>query len=118
MHKLSLCDDLLAQVLAIAAQHKAQSVAEVTVQCGALSGVEPMLLESAFAMITAGTLAQNAQLIIQPTRVLVYCASCGLQSEVAANRLLCPVCLAQDTQLLSGDELILASVALDCVGVA
>jgi Zn finger protein HypA/HybF involved in hydrogenase expression len=51
VHELSLCDDLLSLVVAIAAQHCAQSVESITVQIGALSGVEPILLESAFALI-------------------------------------------------------------------
>jgi hydrogenase nickel incorporation protein HypA/HybF len=51
VYELSLCDDLLNQVVAIAAQHKAQLVESITVPIGALSGVEPLLLESVFALI-------------------------------------------------------------------
>ena len=115
MHELSLCDDLLSQVVAIAAQHNAESVESITVQIGALSSVEPLLLESAFALIKVGTLAEEAELIIQTAPVIVLCGKCGTQSEVAANRLLCNVCQSHETTLLSGNELILASVALNCV---
>ena len=114
MHELSLCDDLLSQVVAIAAQHNAQSVASITVKMGALSGVEPMLLDSAFAMIKAGTVAEHACLILQTEPVIVLCRMCGARSEVAANRLLCNACHSHETALISGDELILASVALNC----
>ncbi len=114
MHELSLCDDLLGQVVAIAAQSNAQSVESITVQIGALSGVEPMLLDSAFTMIKAGTMAEQAELILQTSPVIVLCQICGAQSEVAANRLLCNACQSHETTLLSGDELILASVALNC----
>ena len=115
MHELSLCDDLLSQVVAIVAQHKAQSVESITVQIGALAGVEPILLESAFALIKAGTVAEQAHLIMQTSPVTVLCRTCGTQSEVAANRLLCKACQSHETTLLSGDELILTSVALNCV---
>ena len=114
MHELSLCDDLLSQVVAIAAQNNALSVESITVQIGALSGVEPLLLESAFALIKAGTVAEHAELILQTSPVIVLCQLCGTQSEVAANRLLCNACQSHETTLLSGDELILASVALNC----
>jgi hydrogenase nickel incorporation protein HypA/HybF len=114
VHELSLCDDLLDQVVAIAAQHHAQSVESITVRIGALSGVEPALLESAFAMIRVGTVAEQAHIIMQTSPVTVLCRKCGAQSEVAANRLLCNACQSADTTLISGDELILASVAL-CV---
>jgi hydrogenase nickel incorporation protein HypA/HybF len=110
-----LCDDLLGQVVAIAAQHKAQSVESITVQIGALSGVEPILLESAFALIKAGTVAEQAELIMKTSPVIVLCRKCGTQSEVKANHLLCEACQSHETTLISGDELILASVALNCV---
>ena len=115
MHELSLCDDLLSQVIAIAAQHNAPSVESITLQIGALSGVEPTLLDSAFSMIKAGTVAEQAHLIMQTLPATVLCRTCGAQSEVDANRLLCKDCQSNETTLLSGDELILASVALDCV---
>ena len=114
MHELSLCDDLLSQVIAIAAQHNAPSVESITVQIGTLSGVEPTLLESAFALIKTGTVAEQAELIMQTSPVTVLCRTCGTQSEVAANRLICKACESNETTLLSGDELILASVALNC----
>ena len=114
MHELSLCDDLLGQVVAIAAKNNARSVESITVQIGALSGVEPLLLDSAFSMIKVGTVAEEAELILQTTPVIVICQICGTQSEVAANRLLCNACQSHETTLLSGDELILASVALNC----
>ena len=114
MHELSLCDDLLGQVVAIAAQHNAQSVESITVQIGALSGVEPTLLDSAFVMIRLGTVAEQAQLIMQTSPVIVLCRTCGAQSQVVVNCLLCNACQSHETTLLSGDEFILASVALNC----
>lgn len=114
MHELSLCDDLLGQVVIIAKQHHAQSVESITVQIGVLSGVEPALLDSAFTMIKAGTVAENALLIMETSPVTVLCRKCRTQSEAAANRLLCNACQSHETTLLSGDELILASVALNC----
>ena len=114
MHELSLCDDLLGQVVTIAKQNNARSVESITVQIGALSGVEPVLLDSAFSMIKVGTVAEQAQLIMQTLPITVICQRCGTQSEVAANRLLCHACQSHETTLLSGDELLLASVALNC----
>ncbi len=112
MHELSLCDDLLSQVVAIAQQHQAQSVESISVHIGQLSGIEPSLLETAFSLLKDGTVAELAELIIHHSPVIVSCPHCNTQSEVAANRLLCPVCQSANTLLISGDEMILASVAL------
>jgi len=112
VHELSLCDDLLSQVVAIATQHQAESVESITVNLGKLSGIEPSLLDTAFNLLKAGTVAEHAELIIQQSPVIVSCTQCNTQAEVAANRLLCPTCGNTDTVLISGDEMILASVAL------
>jgi len=72
------------------------------------------MLESAFELIKVGTLAVEAELILQTTPVIVLCGKCGTQSEVAPNRLLCSACRSHETTLISGDELILARVALNC----
>jgi hydrogenase nickel incorporation protein HypA/HybF len=114
VHELSLCDDLLGQVVAIAAKNNAQSVESITVQIGVLSGVEPLLLDSAFNLIKVGTVAEHAELILQSTPLTVVCRRCGTQSKAAVNHLLCNACQSHETTLISGNELILASVALNC----
>ncbi len=114
MHELSLCDDLLSQVKVIAAQNNAQSVESITVQIGELSGVEVVLLESAFDLIKVDSIAEQAKLILQTTAVTVFCRACGAESEVPANNLLCQVCKGNETEVIKGNELILASVALVC----
>ncbi|MCF7972079.1 MAG: hydrogenase maturation nickel metallochaperone HypA [Methylococcaceae bacterium] len=115
MHELSLCDDLLSQVGIIARENKASSVNSITLQIGPLSGVEPSLLESAFVMMREGTIAENAQFLVQISSVKVSCGLCGKQSEAAANHLVCGICGSFETTLISGDELILASVEMNCI---
>ena len=112
MHELSLCDDLLSQVIVIAAQHNAQSVESITVKIGVLAGIEPLLLENAFTMIKVGTIAELAEFIMEIAPVIILCQNCGISAESATNHLLCKSCQSPDTNLISGDELILASVAL------
>ena len=113
MHELSLCDDLLGQVIELAKLHRAESVISITVNIGVLSGVEPSLLESAFTIGRVDTLAGNARLIVQEVPARVQCERCGAEADVSTNQLFCPVCLSHETRLISGNELILASVEMD-----
>jgi hydrogenase nickel incorporation protein HypA/HybF len=48
--------------------------------------------------------------------VRVRCTRCGTESPAHANRLICPACGDFRTQLLSGDELLLAQVELALPG--
>jgi len=113
MHELSVCQGMMRQLEQIAAERGAASVSKVVVRIGPLSGVEPQLLEQAFPLASAGSVAADAVLVMEQLPVRVRCDSCGAESEATPNRLLCGACGDWHTQLVSGDELLLASVELD-----
>ena len=112
MHELSVCQALLGQVESIAQEHRAKGVAKIVLHIGPLAGVEPRLLQEAFPIARAGGIADTAELQIEILPIRVHCASCGADSEAAANRLLCGVCGDWHTQLISGDELLLARMEM------
>ena len=113
MHELAVSRSLLREVQRVAREHAAVSVSRVLVQIGPLSGVEPSLLREAFPLAAAGTLAERAELVIEMVPLRVRCETCGAESEARPNRLLCGACGDWHTRLLSGDELLLASVELE-----
>jgi hydrogenase nickel incorporation protein HypA/HybF len=113
MHELSVCQGMLHQVDVIAAEHAPCRVTRIIVRIGPLSGVEPALLAQAFPLASAGTVASDAELQIENLPVRVHCETCGEESDAAANRLLCGFCGDWHTRLVSGDELLLASVELE-----
>jgi hydrogenase nickel incorporation protein HypA/HybF len=112
VHELSICQALLAQVAKIATDHGSSEVAGIIVEIGPLAGVEPVLLERAFAFAREGSCAAAAVLSIETTGVIVSCLSCGAQSRTAPNRLLCSACGGYRTRIVAGDELRLRRVEL------
>jgi hydrogenase nickel incorporation protein HypA/HybF len=114
MHELSICQALLQQLEDIAKRQRAERVLRVVLRIGPLAGVEADLLRAAFPMASAGSIAADADLVIEPLAVRVHCDVCGAASEASPNQLLCGACGSYHTRLLSGDELLLASVELEC----
>ena len=112
MHELAVCQEMLQQVDRIATEKQAISIDSITLHIGPLSGIEAHLLQQAFPFAAAGTLAQDAQLIIETLPIRVRCQQCGAETDASANRLLCGKCGDYHTQLLSGDEMLLASLEL------
>lgn len=112
MHELSICQALLDQVEGIAREHGATRVERIVLKVGPLSGVEPALLRNAYPLAAAGTVAEQAELVIEPAAVRVRCSDCGAESDAAPNRLLCASCGGWKTRLISGDELLLANLVL------
>ena len=112
MHELSVCQALISQVEGIARQHRATAVHRINVHIGPLSGVEPDLLLQAFSLASAGTVAQDSRLDIERLPIRVHCESCGADTGAKLNKLVCGACGDWHTRLVSGDEMLLASIEL------
>ena len=112
MHELSICQGIMSQVNEIAFQNQATAVESITLKIGPLSGVEAPLLKQAFPFVAAQTIAENAELIIEELPVVILCNKCGSKSNTTTNKLICSQCGDYHTQLISGDEMLLASVEL------
>lgn len=113
MHELSVCLSLLEQVGIIAAQKESTRVTRIEVRVGPLSGVEVELLRNAWPMASAGTIAVDAELVIEAADVVVRCSICDAESPARPNRLVCGQCGDFRTNLVSGDEMILQRVELE-----
>ena len=112
MHELSICQALVSEIETLCEENTCTGVAKIWLRIGALSGVEPQLLERAFPLAAAGTVAADAELIIETAPLRVYCETCQTESSALPNRLVCGHCGDWHTRLLSGDEMILESLEL------
>ena len=112
MHELAICQALISQVTDVAREQKAASVTDVYVRVGPLSGVESPLMQNAFPIAAAGTVADQATLHLENTGIRVRCGECGEESDARMNRLVCAACGDWRTTLISGDELILQRVVM------
>jgi len=113
MHELAICQSLIDQVENIARERDAKSVTSITIGMGPLSGVEAQLLKNAYPIASAGTVAEDAELLIEHLPIKVRCGQCGSESDAQPNKLTCKQCGDWRTTLISGDEMMLMSVELE-----
>ena len=113
MHELALCQALIDQVDRVARQKSARRVVSITVSVGPLSGAEPKLLEHAYAVAAAGTVAEHAVLYVETVPVTVRCRSCRAETVAAPNRLLCGACQGWQVDVIAGDEMLLQRVEIE-----
>ena len=116
MHELSVCQALVQQLESVSAANGGGAVALVRLRIGPLSGVEAELLRHAFPIAAAGTIADGAELLIEPSAIVVQCKECGATSEAKPNRMLCAACNGFKVRMVSGDEMLLESVELAAPG--
>jgi hydrogenase nickel incorporation protein HypA/HybF len=109
MHELAICQEIVAQVQAIARERHA-TVSHVRIGIGPLAGVEPDLVDRAYPFACAGTEAEGSHLAIERLPVEVRCRECGTQSRATVKRLACSACGSWRTDVMCGDELLLLQV--------
>jgi hydrogenase nickel incorporation protein HypA/HybF len=112
VHELAVAQALIEQVEIVARDENAAQVQVIHVGIGPLSGVEAQLLEQAFYIAAADSIAAAAGLVIKHLPVRVSCRHCGSITDALPGRLVCGNCGDWHTTLVSGDELQLTRVEL------
>jgi hydrogenase nickel incorporation protein HypA/HybF len=110
MHEYSLVSAMVERVEREARARQAVAVSRLSVRIGALSGVEPELLASAFTLCRQGLLAA-AELEIRRSEAVWTCPACG-EPVAAGGVLRCAACDVP-ARLASGDEILLERIEME-----
>jgi hydrogenase nickel incorporation protein HypA/HybF len=102
MHEISLVRSLIRQVEALVSE-QGGTATEIEVSIGPLSGVEPLLVQSAFAQLAPKSRIAGASLRIEETELCAICRDCGNTFSVESFRFLCPACDSRAVEVTSGD---------------
>jgi len=113
MHERSLVQNLLRQVEEIVAEQGGGQVAEIHVQAGDLSGVEPLLFQMAFDEMVPAVFSSDCQLTLKVVPVTAVCSQCDHRFEIVDFQFRCPACQAGSVQVIQGDEVKLISVTIN-----
>jgi len=113
MHEFSIARSLLIQVNEIAAANGGGKIKEVLVRCGPLAGIEPLLLNEAFATIQGQYSCEQTQLRIKEVPLMADCRDCGESFSPKQFRFVCPLCGSGDTIVTSGEQIMIDSIVLD-----
>ncbi|MGM0416651.1 MAG: hydrogenase maturation nickel metallochaperone HypA [Thermodesulfobacteriota bacterium] len=111
MHELSIVTAMLDLVTDEARKHGADKVTAITVVVGTLSGVEPSLLQEAFAVCRQSTVSSQATLTILEQDLEISC-SCGFNGPVDFQQIRCPTCGCPDVKVTAGEEMFLRQVEM------
>jgi hydrogenase nickel incorporation protein HypA/HybF len=103
MHEVSLVRSLLEQVARLAAEHGGGAVEEIRVEVGPLSGVEPLLLRSAFDRLAPASAAPAARLRIDEVELTCRCRECSRSTVLEDFRFRCVECGSGSVEVTGGD---------------
>lgn len=114
MHEMSLAGGILRVVEDAAARERFRRVQRLTLEAGALAGVEVRALRFALEAIAPGSCLDGAEVVIDEPPGQAWCLRCSEPVEIAARTDPCPRCGGYQLQPTGGTELkVLDLVVLD-----
>jgi len=113
MHELSIVASLFEILEEKAKEQKAKKVISVKVKVGALSGVVPEFLKTAFDVYKKDTIADEAKLKIEEVPLKVKCQKCGAEIIKDDFVFLCEKCESRELKTLAGTELLLEKIEME-----
>ena len=109
MHELSICT----AIAKIAHQAAAgRPVERVRVDIGHLRQVVPATLSHSWEMVVFGTPLDSVPLEVREVEAVIECRHCGMRTQLDDPIFRCGVCGSSDTEVVSGEELLVTSIDL------
>ncbi len=114
MHESSMAMSILDIVAEETRKAHAGAVHQVVLCVGELAGIEPVTLTACFDMLSEGTRADGAKLVIKRIPATGKCETCGAVVRRDGGFLLrCPTCAAGSVKLITGRELYVESIEVE-----
>ena len=105
MHEMSLAGGILRVVEDAAAREGFTRVSRLTLEAGALAGVEVRALRFALEAVSSGTCLAGAEIVIDEPAASAFCLGCLDTVEVRSRTDPCPACGSHRLQPTGGTEL-------------
>jgi len=113
MHELSIVASLFEILEEKAKEEKAKKILSVKLKVGALSGVVPEFLETAFDIYKKDTIAAESKLEIEKVPLKIRCQQCGAEIVKDDFVFICEKCDSRELKTLSGTELLLEKIEME-----
>jgi len=113
MHELSIAANLFEIIEEKARENKSKKIVSVKLKVGALSGVVPEFLETAFDIYKKETIADSARLEIEKVPLKIKCQNCHTEMVKDDFVFICSKCGSKKLETLSGTELLLEKIEME-----
>ena len=113
MHELAIVEGIIDAAVPEAKKHGATRILAIKLKIGELSGVIPECIQEYFNIAAAGSIAENAKLIVERIPATICCRSCGYDGALGKRRRRCPNCEGTDFTLTGGREYFVDSLEVE-----
>jgi hydrogenase nickel incorporation protein HypA/HybF len=105
MHEVRLATEIISIVQKEMLSRGLNSITEIGLRIGPLSGVDPDALAFSFEAATTGTDMEQTKLLIEMTPLRGVCQACSEEFGIENFLFVCPVCESTDVRVIEGEDL-------------
>jgi len=113
MHELAITENILNIAVDEARKHGAQKVLSIKLKVGEFSDVVPQLIQEYYNIVSKGTAAEGAKLVIEKVPVIIKCNDCGNEGVIDKTNIECPNCGSLNIKLITGREFYVDSMEVE-----
>lgn len=114
MHEYGITESIVRISCEEAEVHGANKITEIRLKIGELSGLVPESIQIYFDMVSEGTIAAGAKLIVEKILIRFKCNECGAESGVSSQGLYeCPKCKSKNISIIGGHEYMIDSLEVE-----
>ncbi|GAB4291754.1 MAG: hydrogenase maturation nickel metallochaperone HypA [Marinilabiliales bacterium] len=113
MHELSIALNIIEIVQEEAKKNNANTISEITLEIGTLSGVVEEALEFALEEAVKNTILENSSIKLIKKQAKAKCEKCGNVFETNDYYSVCPNCSHPYTDIIDGKELCIKKITID-----
>lgn len=113
MHEFSMAIEVINLAQREAAKRKANTIQEITIEVGDLSGVDADAFESALGLLVKDSILDQALVSLVRTPGMGKCNSCNDEFEMNHRMATCPKCLCFPSEISGGEEFRVLSLVVE-----
>ncbi len=112
MHEFFVVQNILKSVEEILKDYPGKRVDRMVLLIGKFSGIEVELLKEALSFFKKGTPLEKAEIVFEMEELKIRCRDCGKESIKEKLEMICPFCGGLNTEIISGDKMLLKRLEL------
>ena len=104
MHELAITEGIINIINSEAEKSHFGRVEEITLAVGEFSGLVPECILEFFPIAAAGSIAEEAEIVINTIPAEFKCLDCGYEGDIDRKEACCPECRSLSVKMTKGRE--------------
>lgn len=113
MHELPITQSICRIAVEEAERIQAKKVCSITIKMGEYCDYVPEVIQQYFNLVSEGTVAEEAEIIVETVPAAIFCKDCNKQFGGNHYSLRCPECGGRNTELKAGREFYIDSMEVE-----